>query len=160
MIKTRVGFGYDMHKLVEGSYIMLGGIRINSNYTVVAHSDGDIVLHSLSDAIYGSLAAGDIGTHFPSNKENINIQSVKILKHACKLITQSNYMINNIDITIVIESPYLQDHIMDMRKSIANIMSIDISQISIKSSTSQKIGMIGEHKAVAAYSTILISNER
>ena len=160
MITTRVGFGYDMHKLVEGSYIMLGGIRINSNYSVVAHSDGDIVLHSLSDAIYGSLAAGDIGTHFPSNKENINIQSVKILKHACELITQSNYMINNIDITIVIESPYLQDHIMDMRKSIANIMSIDISQISIKSSTSQKIGMIGEHKAVACYSTILISNER
>ena len=76
------------------------------------------------------------------------------------MITQSNYMINNIDITIVIESPYLQDHIMDMRKSIANIMSIDISQISIKSSTSQKIGMIGEHKAVACYSTILISNER
>lgn len=160
MITTRVGFGYDMHKLEEGSYIMLGGIRINSNYTVVAHSDGDIVLHSLSDAIYGSLAAGDIGTHFPSNKENINIKSIKILKHACELITQSNYMINNIDITLVIESPYLQDHIMDMRKSIANIMSIDISQISIKSSTSQKIGMIGEHKAVACYSTILISNER
>lgn len=160
MITTRVGFGYDMHKLEEGSYIMLGGIRIDSKHTVVAHSDGDIVLHSLSDAIYGSLAAGDIGTHFPSNKENINIHSVKILKHACELITQSNYMINNIDITIVIESPYLQDHIMDMRKSIANIMSIDISQISIKSSTSQKIGMIGEHKAVACYSTILISNER
>ena len=160
MITTRVGFGYDMHKLEEGSYIMLGGIRIDSKHTVVAHSDGDIVLHSLSDAIYGSLAAGDIGTHFPSNKKNKNIQSVKILKHACELITQSNYMINNIDITIVIESPYLQDHIMDMRKSIANIMSIDISQISIKSSTSQKIGMIGEHKAVACYSTILISNER
>ena len=160
MITTRVGFGYDMHKLEEGSYIMLGGIRIDSNHTVVAHSDGDIVLHSLSDAIYGSLAAGDIGRHFPSNKENINIQSVKILEHACELITQSKYMINNIDITIVIESPYLQDHIMDMRKSIANIMSIDISQISIKSSTSQKIGMIGEHKAVACYSTILISNER
>ena len=159
MITTRVGFGYDMHKLEEGNYIMLGGIRIDSNHTVVAHSDGDIVLHSLSDAIYGSLAAGDIGTHFPSNKKNKNIQSVKILKHACELITQSNYMINNIDITIVIESPYLQDHIMDMRKSIANIMSIDISQISIKSSTSQKIGMIGEHKAVACYSTILISNE-
>ena len=149
-----------MHKLEEGSYIMLGGIRIDSNYTVVAHSDGDIVLHSLSDAIYGSLAAGDIGTHFPSNKENINIQSVKILKHACELITQSNYTINNIDITIVIESPYLQGHIMDMRKSIADIMSIDIGQISIKSSTSQKIGMIGQHKAVACYSTILISNER
>ena len=160
MINTRIGYGYDMHQLQKGTDILLGGIRIDSNYSVLAHSDGDIVLHSLSDAIYGSLAEGDIGTHFPSNKENINIQSVKILKHACELITQSNYMINNIDITIVIESPYLQDHIMDMRKSIANIMSIDFSQISIKSSTSQKIGMIGEHKAVACYSTILISNER
>ena len=76
MINTRVGFGYDMHKLEEGSYIMLGGIRIDSNHTVVAHSDGDIVLHSLSDAIYGSLAAGDIGTHFPSNKENMNIDKL------------------------------------------------------------------------------------
>ena len=129
MINTRVGFGYDMHKLEEGSYIILGGIKIDSNYTVVAHSDGDIVLHSLSDAIYGSLAAGDIGTHFPSNKENINIQSVKILKHACELVTQSNYMINNIDITIVIETPYLQNHILNMRKSIANIMSIKVSII-------------------------------
>lgn len=160
MNNTRIGFGYDMHQLEEGSYIMLGGIRIDSNYSVVAHSDGDIVLHSLSDAIYGSLAAGDIGTHFPSNKNNINIQSGKILKHACALVTQSNFLINNIDITIVIESPYLQDYILDMRKSIADIMCIDIDQISIKSSTSQKIGMIGEHKAVACYSTILISNER
>ena len=160
MINTRIGHGYDMHQLQKGTHIILGGIQIDSDYSVVAHSDGDIVFHSLSDAIYGSLAAGDIGIHFPSNEENINIQSVKILKHACELITQSNYVINNIDITIVIESPYLQDHIMDMRKSIANIMSIDISQISIKSSTSQKIGMIGEHRAVACYSTILISNER
>ena len=160
MINTRIGLGYDMHQLEEGSYIILGGIRINSNYSVVAHSDGDIVLHCLSDAIYGSLAAGDIGTHFPSNKENLNIESRKILEHACELITQHDYMINNIDITIVIESPYLQEHILDMRKSIANIVNIDVGQISIKSSTSQKIGMIGEHKAVACYSTVLISNER
>ena len=160
MNDIRIGFGYDFHKLIEGDSLKLADVRIKSDYTICAHSDGDIVLHALSDSIYGAIANGDIGTHFPSNKETINIQSVKILKHACELITQSNYMINNIDITIVIESPYLQDHIMDMRKSIANIMSIDISQISIKSSTSQKIGMIGEHKAVACYSTILISNER
>ena len=160
MINTRIGFGYDMHQLVQGSCIILGGVKIDSNYDVVAHSDGDIVLHSLSDAIYGSLAAGDIGTHFPSNKKNTNIKSEKILKHACELINQSNYVVNNIDITIVIESPYLQNYILDIRKSIANIMSIDINQISIKSSTSQKIGIIGEHKAVACYSTILISNER
>ena len=123
-------------------------------------SDGDIVLHSLSDAIYGSLAEGDIGSHFPSNEENKNINSTRILNHACMLIKKANFVINNIDITIVIETPYLQPHILDMRKAIAKIMSVDITQISIKSSTSQKIGLIGEHKAVACYSTILISNEK
>jgi 2-C-methyl-D-erythritol 2,4-cyclodiphosphate synthase len=160
MIQTRIGHGYDMHQLEKGTHITLGGIQIDSNYSVVAHSDGDIILHSLSDAIYGSLADGDIGTHFPSNEENKNIQSSKILSHACMLIKKANYEINNVDITIVIETPYLQPYILDIRKSIANIMSIDIAQISIKSSTSQKIGIIGEHKAVACYSTILISYER
>ena len=160
MINTRIGHGYDMHQLQKGTHIILGGIQIDSNYSVVAHSDGDIVLHSLSDAIYGSLAEGDIGTHFPSNDENKNIKSSKILNHACLLIKKANYVVNNIDITIVIETPYLQPHILDMRKSIAKIISVDITQISIKSSTSQKIGLIGEHKAVACYSTILISNEK
>ena len=160
MINTRIGFGYDMHQLKLGSHITLGGVQIDSKYSVIAHSDGDIVLHSLSDAIYGSLAEGDIGTHFPSNKENKDIKSSKILNHACALIKEANYIVNNIDITIVIESPYLQPHILHIRKSIAEIMKIDISQVSIKSSTAQKIGTIGEHKAIACYSTILISNER
>lgn len=149
-----------MHQLQRGTHILLGGILINSNYSVVAHSDGDIVLHSLSDAIYGSLAKGDIGTHFPSNEENKDIKSTKILNHATTLIKKANYVINNIDITIVIEAPYLQPYILDIRRNVANILSIDITQISIKSSTSQKIGIIGEHKAVACYTTILISNER
>lgn len=149
-----------MHQLQRGTHILLGGILINSNYSVVAHSDGDIVLHSLSDAIYGSLAKGDIGTHFPSNEENKDIKSTKILNHAITLIKKANYVINNIDITIVIEAPYLQPYILDIRRNVANILSIDITQISIKSSTSQKIGIIGEHKAVACYTTILISNER
>ena len=160
MNNLRIGYGYDMHQLQRGTHILLGGILINSNYSVVAHSDGDIVLHSLSDAIYGSLAKGDIGTHFPSNEENKDIKSTKILNHATTLIKKANYVINNIDITIVIETPYIQPHILDMRKSISSIMSIDLTQISIKSSTSQKIGIIGEHKAVACYSTILISNEK
>tara|TARA_Y100000389_G_scaffold199727_1_gene238662 strand:- start:701 stop:1183 length:483 start_codon:yes stop_codon:yes gene_type:complete len=160
MSNIRIGHGYDIHQLKEGTHILLGGIRIDSNYSVEAHSDGDIIIHSLSDAIYGSLAEGDIGTHFPSNEANRNIKSIKILNHACALIKRANYVVNNIDITVVIESPYLQPYILDMRQSIASIMSIDISQISIKSSTSQKIGIIGENKAVACYSTILITNER
>jgi 2-C-methyl-D-erythritol 2,4-cyclodiphosphate synthase len=160
MNNLRIGYGYDMHQLQRGTHILLGGVLINSNYSVVAHSDGDIVLHSLSDAIYGSLAKGDIGTHFPSNEENKDIKSTKILNHAITLIKKANYVINNIDITIVIEAPYLQPYILDIRRNVANILSIDITQISIKSSTSQKIGIIGENKAVACYTTILISNER
>ncbi len=158
MSNTRIGFGYDMHKLQNGSSILLAGVEIASKYTIEAHSDGDIVLHSLSDAIYGSIAEGDIGIHFPSNSKNININSKNILDHANSLLRKRNYKINNIDITIVIESPHLQSQIIRMRESLSNFLDISIGQISIKSSTSQKIGLIGQNKAVSCYSTILISN--
>jgi 2-C-methyl-D-erythritol 2,4-cyclodiphosphate synthase len=157
MKNIRIGFGYDIHKLQDGCSIKLAGIEIKSKYSIDAHSDGDIVLHSLSDAIYGSLADGDIGIHFPSNNQNKNIDSKYILNHAYNLLKTRKYEINNIDITIILESPKLQDKIMNMRKSLSNLLSIDISQISIKASTSQKIGLVGEHKAVSCYSTILIS---
>ena len=158
MSNTRIGFGYDMHKLYKGNSILLAGVEIASKYTIEAHSDGDIVLHSLSDAIYGSIAEDDIGIHFPSNSKNINVNSKNILNHACNLLRKRNYKINNIDITIVIESPRLQPEIIKMRESLSKLLDISINQISIKSSTSQKIGLVGEHKAVICYSTILISN--
>ena len=159
MNNIRIGYGYDIHKLSSGEYIMLGGVKINSDYSIVAHSDGDILLHALSDAIYGSLAKGDIGTHFPSNNQNRNISSLKIIQHACSLLEDSNYQINNTDITILLEKPFLQPFIDEMRQNLAKILSIDISKISIKSSTSQKIGLVGENKAIICYATILISNE-
>ena len=159
MSKTRIGFGYDMHKLHKGNSILLAGVEIASKYTTVAHSDGDIVLHSLSDAIYGSIAEGDIGVHFPSDSKNMNIDSKNILKHANSLLRKMNYKINNIDITIVIDSPRLQPQIIRMRESLSKLLDININQISIKSSTSQKIGLIGENKAVTCYTTILISND-
>ncbi len=159
MKNMRIGYGYDMHKLSSGTHIILGGIKIDSDYSIVAHSDGDILLHTLSDAIYGSLARGDIGTHFPSEKQNQNISSLKIIKHACSLLEDSNYQINNTDITILLEKPFLQPFINEMRESLSRILSIDKSKISIKSSTSQKIGLVGENKAIICYATILISNE-
>ena len=159
MNNIRIGYGYDIHKLSSGEYIMLGGVKINSDYSIVAHSDGDILLHALSDAIYGSLAKGDIGTHFPSNNQNQNISSLKIIQHACSLLKDSNYQINNTDITILLEKPFLQTFIDQMRQNLAKILSIDKSKISIKSSTSQKIGLVGENKAIICYATILISNE-
>tara|TARA_B100000900_G_scaffold393443_1_gene389920 strand:- start:78 stop:557 length:480 start_codon:yes stop_codon:yes gene_type:complete len=159
MKNIRIGYGYDMHKLTSGTDITLGGIKIDSDYSIVAHSDGDILLHTLSDAIYGSLASGDIGTHFPSNNKNQNISSLKIIQHACSLLEKSNYQINNMDITILLERPFLQPFITKMRQSLSKILSIDKSKISIKSSTSQKIGLVGENKAIICYATILISNE-
>ena len=156
MNDIRIGFGYDFHKLIKGDSLKLADVKIKSNYTINAHSDGDIVLHALSDSIYGAIANGDIGVHFPSNKENLNIRSSEILSHAHKMLEVSDYYISNIDITIVLEEPRLQDFIMDMRKNISRLISLEIDRISIKSSTSQKIGIIGNNQAIACYSSILV----
>ena len=156
MSNIRIGFGYDFHKLIDGEHMYLGGYKINANYSIDAHSDGDVVLHALADAIYGALASGDIGVHFPSNDSNKNIASSKIIKHAINLLSENMYSINNIDITIILEKPYLKDEIVKIRESLSNLISVDINQISIKSSTSQKIGLIGNNQAIACYVSILV----
>ena len=156
MNDIRIGFGYDFHKLINGKSISLAGVEIQSNYSVSAHSDGDIVFHALSDAIYGAIADGDIGTHFPSNDQNLNISSKKILSHACETLDKFGYSLGNIDITIVLEEPRLRNFIPQMRKNISTLTSLNIDRISIKSSTSQGVGLIGNNQAIACYSSILI----
>ena len=152
----KIGFGFDFHKLIKGNTIRLAGINIQSEYSVDAHSDGDIVFHALSDAIYGALAQGDIGTHFPSNNGNKNIDSKQIINHALSLLQSHNYSINNIDITIVLEKPHLQTKINDMRLNLAKILGCETSLIGIKSSTYQKTGIIGNNQGIACYVNILI----
>ena len=152
----KIGFGFDFHKLIKGNAIRLAGINIPSEYSVDAHSDGDIVFHALSDAIYGALAQGDIGTHFPSNNDNKNIDSKQIINHALSLLQSHNYSINNIDITIVLEKPHLQTKINDMRLNLAKILDCETSIIGIKSSTYQKTGIIGNNQGIACYVNILI----
>ena len=156
MNDVRIGFGYDFHKLIDGNSITLADCVIECDYSVDAHSDGDVVLHALSDAIYGSIANGDIGVHFPSNNKNKDIKSTKILSHAYKLLCESDFKINNIDITLVLESPHIQNYIDQMRKNISNHLSTEINRVSIKSSTSQKIGLIGNNQAIACYVSILV----
>ena len=114
------------------------------------------MLHALSDSMYGAIANGDIGTHFPSNDKNLNIRSSEILSHAHKMLQESQYQLNNVDITIVLEEPRIQDFILEMRKNISRLISLEIDRISIKSSTSQKIGLIGNNQAIACYSSILV----
>ena len=152
----KIGFGFDFHKLIKGNTIRLAGINIQSDYSVDAHSDGDIVFHALSDAIYGALAQGDIGTHFPSNNDNKNIDSKQIINHALLLLQSHNYSINNIDITIVLEKPHLQTKINEMRLNLAKILDCETSLIGIKSSTYQKTGIIGNNQGIACYVNILI----
>ncbi len=159
MSKIKIGFGYDLHKLCKGSSLTLAGVTISSEYSIDAHSDGDIILHALSDAIYGSLAMGDIGIHFPSDSSNQNISSKIILSHACNLLQQEMYSLSNIDITVILEKPRLQENILKMRENLSKLTSINLDNISIKSSTSQKIGLIGNHKAIACYASILISKD-
>ena len=108
MREIKIGFGYDLHKLCKGSGLTLAGVTVSSEYSIDAHSDGDIILHALSDAIYGSLAMGDIGIHFPSDSSNQNISSEIILSHACNLLQQEMYSLSNIDITVILEKPRLQ----------------------------------------------------
>lgn len=159
MTDFRIGFGYDFHRLIKGDYLLLGGVKIKSKFSIDAHSDGDIILHALSDAIYGSLAKDDIGTHFPSTDNNHGIASQEIIKHAYNLLKEDSYIINNIDITLVLETPKLQEYIREIRSNISFLLNIEADRVSIKSSTSQKIGIIGESKAIACYATILINHE-
>ena len=159
MSKIKIGFGFDLHKLCKGSSLTLAGVKIPSEYSIEAHSDGDIILHALSDAIYGSIANGDIGVHFPSDSSNENISSKVILGHACDLLKKEMYTLSNIDITVILEKPRLQENIHKIRQNLSKLTLTDLNCISVKSSTTQKIGLIGNHKAIACYASILISRD-
>ena len=151
----KIGFGFDFHKLIKGNTIRFAGINIPSEYSVDAHSDGDIVFHALSDAIYGALAHDKV-TYFPSNNDNKNIDSNKSINHALLLLQSHNYSINNIDITIVLEKPHLQTKVNEMRLNLAKILGCETSLIGIKSSTYQKTVLLVTIKVIACYVNILI----
>ena len=159
MNNMRIGFGYDFHRLTKGEFILIGDVKIKSDFSVDAHSDGDILMHSISDAIYGAISEGDIGTHFPSDKNNLDLPSKEIIIHAKNLMKVNGYHICNIDLTIVLEKPKLQPYIEKMKLNISSLLDIKSSQVSIKSSTSQKIGIIGDSKAVACYASVLLDHE-
>ncbi len=151
----RVGFGFDTHKLEKGALIRLGGIDIPSNYSIIAHSDGDIIFHACADAIYGALAIGDIGEHFPDTKKsNENINSAIILNHAIEKTESMGFYINNIDITIILESPKISKYKKDIVKKLSQILKTDIQNISLKASTSEKLGFIGKNLGLSCYSIV------
>ncbi|MDR2563990.1 MAG: 2-C-methyl-D-erythritol 2,4-cyclodiphosphate synthase [Prevotellaceae bacterium] len=148
----RIGFGYDVHALAEGRELWLGGIKIEHNKGCIAHSDGDVLIHALCDALLGAAALGDIGTHFPDNDQEFkNIDSKILLRRTMQIIQKAGYAVNNIDATVCLEKPKIRTRIDEMRQILAQIMEIPIDRVSIKATTSEKLGFVGREEGVAVY---------
>jgi 2-C-methyl-D-erythritol 2,4-cyclodiphosphate synthase len=153
----RIGHGYDVHCFGEGEYIVLGGVRIPHHHGFVAHSDGDVLMHSLCDAMLGSIAAGDIGQHFPDTDDRYkDVGSSMFLEHAMQLIEEQGYMIANIDVSIIAQSPKLSPYIQQMRKKLGQLLSLQVNQINIKATTTERLGFTGREEGVAVHSVIMI----
>ena len=161
MIKT--GIGYDVHKLKEGMPLIIGGVMIESSLGSVGHSDGDGLIHAICDSLLGASGIGDIVALFPSdNKKWENAESRLFLTEVNKMVSQAGYYISNIDCTIVLQKPKLSSYIVDIKKNIANILNVNQNNISIKATTTDHLGYIGESKgwSVIAISTIYSTNEK
>jgi len=160
-MNIRVGHGVDIHQLKENIPLVLAGINIKSNFGIVGHSDGDVVIHSLVDSILGALSKGDIGTFFPSNDDRWkNTNSSIFLDHTVTLMEKENYKISNVDINIILDKPFLNNYILSMRKNLSTIMNIDYGFISIKATTSDKLGFIGKNEGIMATSTVLLVSSK
>ena len=147
-----VGIGYDIHKLVVGRKLFLGGIQIDFEKGLLGHSDGDVLIHAICDAMLGAANLGDIGTHFPPTDEQYkNISSLKILKSAGKFLENSGLLLKGIDTIVIAEAPKIQPHIKDMKKAIATTIGISEDIISIKGKTNEGFGGIGAGEAIAAW---------
>ena len=158
MIDVRLGNGFDVHAFTEGNEVTLCGIKIPFSKKLLGHSDADVGLHAITDAIYGAIAAGDIGTHFPPNDPTWKDASSDIfLKHAVQLADKLGYQINNVDCTIICEQPKIGLLSDKMKTSISKIMELDKNRISVKATTSEKLGFTGREEGIAALATASVS---
>jgi 2-C-methyl-D-erythritol 2,4-cyclodiphosphate synthase len=147
----RCGIGYDVHRLAHGRKLILGGVEIAHSRGLEGHSDADVLSHAVADALLGAIGAGDIGQHFPNTDESIRgINSLEILKHVTKLLSDKNARVINVDATVIIETPKLAPHITAMRKKVAQAIGVDESRIGIKATTNEKLGAIGRSEGIAA----------
>lgn len=153
----RIGHGYDVHRLTEGRRLILGGVEIPYEKGLDGHSDADVLVHALMDAVLGALARGDIGQHFPdSDPAYKGADSLKLLERVCELMESSGYTLANADMTICCQAPKLAPHIMKMRSSIAETMGCDIGQISVKATTEEGLGFTGEGLGISATAVVLL----
>lgn len=159
-MKIRVGFGYDVHRLEEGYAFWLGGIKLEHAKGSVGHSDGDTLIHAICDAMLGAANLRDIGNHFPDNDPSLkNIDSKILLDKTHNLVKSKGYKIGNIDTTICLQQPKLKEHIYTMQVTLANVLGISTDDISIKATTTEKLGFTGREEGVAAYAVVLLEKE-
>lgn len=156
-MKIRVGFGYDVHQLAEGEEFWLGGIKIEHNKGCVAHSDGDVLIHAICDALLGAANMRDIGYHFPDTSNDFKgIDSKILLKKTVEIIAEKGYSIGNIDSTIALQKPKIKPFIPEMQETLAKVMGIDLDDLAIKATTTEKLGFVGKQEGISAYATVLI----
>ena len=154
---SRIGFGFDTHKLEVNRDFWLGGIQIPHDRGATGHSDADVLIHAICDALLGAAGLGDIGTHFPdTSSEFKDIDSKVLLKRTLNLITEKGYTIGNLDTTIVLQNPKISSYMPEMIKMLAEVMKTDESRISIKAKTSEKLGFIGREEGLSAYAIVLL----
>ncbi len=153
----RVGTGYDVHRLQEGLELWIGGVKIEHTHGLLGHSDADVLLHAICDALLGAAALGDIGKHFPDTDPRYKgISSIKLLKHVGGLLKERGYTVGNIDSTIVAQRPKMAPHIPQMRQNIADALGIDIDCISVKATTTERLGFEGREEGISAQAVALI----
>ena len=153
----RIGFGIDFHQLVSGREFWIGGVQLLHVKGALGHSDADVLLHAICDALLGAACLGDIGFHFPDTSDEFkNIDSKILLQKTSRLISEAGYRVGNIDSTVCLEEPKIKSYIPQMQKVIAAILSVDENAVSIKATTSEKMGFVGREEGVAAYATVLL----
>ncbi len=151
----RFGMGYDVHKLVEGRRLILGGVEIPHTLGLLGHSDADVVLHAIEDALLGAAALGDIGRHFPDHDDSYKgISSMILLEKVRDIIGQAGYKVNNIDATIVAQKPKLASFIPQMNENIARVMQCELSQVNVKATTTEGLGFTGTQEGIASYAVV------
>ena len=158
-MSTRIGFGYDVHRLAAGESLWLGGVEIRHDKGTVGHSDADVLLHAICDALLGAMALGDIGTHFPDTDPAYRgIASTQLLQKTMELVRRGGYRVGNLDSTLCLQAPKIAPHIPAMRSHIATALGVEPGQVSVKATTEERLGFTGREEGVSAYAVVLLES--
>lgn len=156
----RIGTGYDVHRLVKDRDLILGGVKIDHEYGLLGHSDADVLVHAIMDALLGAAALGDIGKHFPDTEEAYRgISSIALLEHVAGLLKENGYSVGNVDSVIIAQSPKMAPHIENMRENIARALSIELNQISVKATTEEGLGFTGAGEGISSHAVCILNKD-